>query len=52
MRWHRTLANLQMWLQGYPNKPRPRAALLLGNGISNVRYWSWRLFTREGWRSP
>ncbi len=46
------LWRLQAWLQGYPNKKRPRAVALLGNGVSNVRYWSWRLLTREGWRSP
>ena len=37
------LGHLQTWLQ---DKPFPIAHL--GNFVSDVRYWAWRLFTREG----
>lgn len=37
------MASLQFWLQGWPNKPRPWISVLLGNLISDVRYWTWRI---------
>jgi hypothetical protein len=32
------IARLQFWLQGWPNKRRPRAAKMLGNLISDARF--------------
>jgi hypothetical protein len=40
------LAGAQFWLQGHPDKSRPRLAVRLGNLISDVRAALWRCF---GW---
>lgn len=39
------MGRLQFWLQGhgYPPPYRPWVAVWLGNRISDVRYWVWRL---------
>jgi hypothetical protein len=34
------IARLQFWLQGWPNKRRPRAAKVLGNLISDASYYA------------
>lgn len=36
---------LQFWLQGhgYPPPRRPRIAMIIGNRISDARYWAWRI---------
>jgi hypothetical protein len=40
------LAGTQFWLQGHPDKNRPRLAVRLGNFVADVRYAIWRL---TGW---
>lgn len=37
------MGRLQFWLQGHPNKRRPWAAIWIGNRISDVRFYWWRL---------
>lgn len=38
---------LQAWLQGWPNKRRPRVVIALGNLVADLRYWTWRLGGRD-----
>lgn len=40
------LAGTQCWLQGWPDKERPRLAVRLGNFVADIRYAVWRL---TGW---
>jgi hypothetical protein len=34
---------LQFWLQGHENKDRPWVFIWLGNRISDLRYFTWRI---------
>lgn len=37
------MGRLQFWLQGHPAKRRPWRVQQLGNLISDLRYWTWRV---------
>jgi len=40
---HGPVGRLQFWLQGWPDKHRPWAMVKVGNAISGLRYWTWRV---------
>jgi hypothetical protein len=41
------LAGTQLWLQGWPDKSRPRLAVRLGNLVSDIRFAFWRCFGKD-----